>query len=79
MPYITRWAIKHIGSGWYLPEPTGRSFGEIEPEPLHHETPPQLFESEQAAKIAARHWVQARAARSIGDVTVVSVRLEFPK
>jgi len=57
---IPLYAIKHVPSGKFLPEPTGRSRrggSHVGPEdPNEH--PPRFFTKESTAKIVLSHWLR---------------------
>jgi len=62
------YAIKHIPTGHYLPEPTGRSGrggSHTEPVPADKERP-RLFYSELSAKRALTAWLQGKHVADMG-------------
>lgn len=57
------YAIKHLPSGGFLPNPAGRGGRggtHVEPVPANGPWPPRLFHTEHAAKVALTYWLQGR-------------------
>lgn len=60
---VQLFAIKHLPTGHYLPAPRGRNGrggSHVEPVEVTAATPPRLFHTESAAKIALTTWLQGR-------------------
>lgn len=58
---IQMYAIKHVPTGQFLPAPSGRNGrggSHMEPVKVSAASPPRLFHTEAAAKIALTYWLR---------------------